>query len=313
MRVYSAADVAQRLPYQELIAGLREAFCQDIRVPKRSMYPIDPESGSEAIYGVMPAWRSGDVLVTKLLTIFPENGFQGLPTIHAQIVVFDGRTGAPTAIIDGTEVTRRRTAATSALAATYLANEQAEYLVIVGTGAQALHQALAHATVRPIRRIGVWGRSLEKAEVLAEALSQHSEVFSVHVVDQLEPSVREADVISCATSAYQPIMFGEWLKPGAFLDLVGSHTPTRRECDDEAVRRSRIYVDTFSGALVEAGDLVLPLRRNVIRRTDVVGDLHALCRGKVAGRSSANEITLFKSVGSAIEDLAAARMLMTSG
>jgi alanine dehydrogenase len=312
MNVYSAAQVAQRLPYKALIAGLREAFCQDIEVPRRSMYPIDLASGSEATYGVMPAWRSGDILVTKLVTIFPHNANQGLPTIHAQIVLFDGRTGAPTAIVDGSEVTRRRTAATSALASSYLANEQAEYLLVVGTGAQAWHQALAHTAVRPIVRIGVWGRSPAKAKVLVEALRQNSDAISVHVVDDLESSAREADVISCVTGASEPIVFGEWLKPGSFLDLVGSHTPHRRECDDEAVRRSRIYVDTVAGALAEAGDLLLPLKQSVIRQSDILGDLHSLCRGEVAGRRTPDEITLFKSVGSAIEDLAAARMVVAT-
>jgi alanine dehydrogenase len=312
MKIYSAAEVAQRLPYKALIAGLRDAFSQDIQAPLRSMYPINLASGSQATFGLMPAWHAGEILATKLVTIFPDNASQGLPTIHAQIVLFDGRTGIPTAVVDGTEVTRRRTAATSALAASYLANENAECLVVVGTGAQALHQALAHAAIRPIRRIGVWGRSPVNARALVEALRQHSQAFSVHVVDDLEAEAREADVISCVTGACDPVVFGEWLKPGSFLDLVGSHTPDRRECDDEAVRRSRIYVDTLAGAQAEAGDLLIPLRHGVIRQSDILGDLHALCRGEVAGRVTPHEITLFKSVGSALEDLAAARMVVAA-
>src|SRR5579863_8109585 len=166
MHIYSAAEVAQRLPYKALIAGLRDAFSQDIQVPLRAMYPINLASGSQATFGLMPAWHAGEILGAKLVTIFPDNASQGLPTIHAQIVLFDGRTGIPTAVVDGTEVTRRRTAATSALAASYLADIRAEYLVVVGTGEQALHQALAHVTIRPITRIGIWGRSPGKAQAL---------------------------------------------------------------------------------------------------------------------------------------------------
>ena len=312
MNIYSAAQVAQRLPYKALIAGLRDAFSQDIQVPLRSMYPINLASGSQATFGLMPAWHAGEILATKLVTIFPDNASQGLPAIHAQIVLFDGRTGVPTAVVDGTEVTRRRTAATSALAASYLANENAERLVVVGTGAQAIHQALAHAAVRPIRRIGVWGRSPAKARAVVETLRQHSQAFSVHVVDDLEAEAREADVISCVTGVCDPVVFGKWLKPGSFLDLVGSHTPDRRECDDEAVRRSRVYVDTLAGALAEAGDLLIPLQHGVIRQSDILGDLHAFCCGEVAGRVTPHEITLFKSVGSALEDLAAARMIVAA-
>jgi alanine dehydrogenase len=312
MNVYSAAQVAQRLPYEALIAGLRDAFASDIQAPLRSMYPINLASGSQVTLGLMPSWLAGEILATKLLTIFPDNVSQGLPTIHAQIVLFDGRTGIPTAVVDGTEVTRRRTAATSALAASYLANEHAEYLVVVGTGAQALHQALAHAVVRPIRRIGVWGRSPERAQAVVEALKEKSGAFSAQVVDDLEAGARQADVISCVTGACDPVVFGEWLKPGSFLDLVGSHTPDRRECDDEAVRRSRIYVDTLAGARAEAGDLLIPLRHGIIRHSDILGDLRALCRGDVAGRGTPGEITLFKSVGSALEDLTAARMVVAT-
>ena len=243
----------------------------------------------------MPAWRSGEIFVIKLLTVSPENARGELPTIHAQVVVFDGRTGAPIAIIDGTELTRRRTAAASALAATFLASERSRYLVVLGTGPQALHQALAHTEVTPVRRIGVWGRSPEKAKALALAITERMPSLPVHVIEDLEASVREADVISCATSSANPLILGSWLKPGAFLDLVGSHSANRRECDDEAMRRGRIYADTLSGALSEAGDLLIPLQNGTINKKAVLGDLIGLCKGGVQGRGSAEEITIFKS------------------
>jgi ornithine cyclodeaminase len=313
MKVYSATEVAQRLPYKALIEALRATFCQDdIQVPLRSMHEIDLPSGSKATFGIMPAWQAGEVFAIKLVTILPDNATRGLPTIHAQIVLFNGKTGVPTAVMDGTEVTRRRTAAASALAASYLAREQAQFLLVVGTGPQAFHQALAHAAIRPITRIGIWGRSPDKARALVEALIRSSPSFCVHVIDNLGAAAREADMISCVTSASEPVVFGKWLKPGAFLDLVGNHSPHHRECDDEAVRCSRIYVDTLAGAQAEAGDLLVPLRYGIIQQSDILGDLHALCRGEVPGRVSPDEITLFKSVGSALEDLAAARMCVVA-
>jgi ornithine cyclodeaminase len=313
MKLYSAQQVADRLPYLGLVERLREAFAQPSEVPARSMYPIDLPGGGRAELGIMPAWQSNESIAVKLLTIFPENVAKDLPTIHAQILVFDGRTGVPVALVDGTEVTRRRTAATSALAATFLARRDSQKLLIVGTGSQAVHQALAYAAVLPIRRIQVWGRSAEKARRIAQTLSQLSAEFTAEAIEDLEAAARESDVISCLTRSGEPLIAGEWLKAGAFLDLVGNHLADRRETDDEAARRSRIYVDTMKGALGEAGELLIPLKRGVIRESDVLGDLHALCRGEVQGRRAAGEITLFKSVGNGLEDLAAACMVQAAG
>ncbi|HEY2534714.1 MAG TPA: ornithine cyclodeaminase family protein [Xanthobacteraceae bacterium] len=309
MKIYSAAEAAQRLPYRALVEALRQAFSQDIEVPARSMYSIDMASGSKATLGLMPAWQAGGAIAVKILTIFPDNASHGVPTIHAQILLLDGKNGCPVALIDGTEVTRRRTAATSALAASFLAHERAENLLIVGTGPQALHQGLAHASVRPIRRIEVWGRSRDKAQGVVEGLLRAAPTCSIGVVDDLQAATREADVISCVTSSPDPVVFGAWLKAGAFLDLVGNHMPDRRECDDEAARRSRIHVDALGGALAEAGELLIPLAKGTISQSDIVGDLHALCRGEVPGRRTPEEITLFKSVGYGLEDLAAAKLV----
>ncbi len=286
MRVYSAADVTLRLPYASLVEVLRGAFRADIQAPLRSFYQIDMPSGAQSTYGLMPAWQAGEVIATKLITLFPENAARDLPTIHAQIVLFDGKSGAPIAIVDGTEITRRRTAAASALAATYLARGDARELLVIGTGPQAFHQALAHAAIRPVTRIRVWGRSPAKAAALVQSLKQqvtrgeHSSSPCVEAAEHLESAVRAADIISCATSAAAYVVEGVWLKAGAFLDLVGSHSPNQRECDDEAARRSSIYVDTLKGALAEAGDLIMPLKSGVISESNIRGDLHALCAVK---------------------------------
>jgi alanine dehydrogenase len=313
MRVYSAMEVAERLPYLALIDRLREAFTQSIQTPMRSLYRLGPANGTGAELGIMPAWQSAGSIAVKIFTIFPDNPANELPAIHAQILLLDGSTGAPTAVVDGTEVTRRRTAASSALAASFLARKDSDTLLIVGTGAQAAHQALAHAAVLPIRRVGIWGRSSEKAAIVARSLSLRSTKFSVEVIEDLEAAARQSDVITCVTRASEPIIFGEWLKAGTFLDLVGSHSPQAREADDQAVQRASVFVDTFEGAMAEAGDILIPLRRGVIRESDIRGDLRALCQGDVPGRRTSREVTLFKSVGTGLEDLAAACMVAAAG
>jgi ornithine cyclodeaminase len=223
-------------------------------------------------------------------------------------MLFDGKTGAPIATLDGSALTVRRTAAASALAADYLARKDAAILLVAGTGQRAPALVRAHATVRPIRDVRIWGRTPDKAVALARSLNENG--FAATAVNDLETGVRDADIVTCATLATSPLIKGDWLKPGAHLDLVGGFTPDMREADDDAMRRGRIFVDTRDGALAEAGDLIDPIAAGAITASDVVGEMSELCRGTVAGRGAADEITVFKSVGAAIEDLAAAELAL---
>lgn len=308
MRFYSAEHVAELLPYRELVDALRDAFKHAATVPLRTMHTMELSPAEPAMLALMPAWNQSSLAI-KLATVFPGNERHDLPTVQATIVLFNGVNGEPLAVVEGTEVTRRRTAAASALAATFLASSEAQRLLIVGTGSLAPHLAMAHSAVRQIRQVEIWGRAAVKARAVADALRNTGCTMFVRAVEDLEQAVRQADVISCATSAGTPLVSGHWLKPGAFLDLVGAYTPNTRECDDEAVRRARIYVDTLSGALSEAGDILIPIGNGTIQKSDVVGDLQGLCRGDIGGRRTKQEITLFKSVGTALEDLAAAQLV----
>ena len=254
----------------------------------------------------MPAWQPGRALGVKVVTVFPANASRGLSAVQATYLLLDAETGSPRALLDGAALTRRRTAAASALAATYLARPDSATLVMVGTGSLAPHLVAAHAAVRPIREVRVWGRSAEKAAALAARLDRPG--LRVTAVQDLEAAVRGADVVSCATLSAAPLVHGGWLRPGTHVDLVGGFTPAMREADDEAVRRSRVFVDT-PAALAEAGDVVQPLARGVLRKEDVA-DLFDLVRGRRPGRQRDEEITLFKSVGAALEDLAAARLAL---
>jgi ornithine cyclodeaminase len=222
--------------------------------------------------------------------------------------LFDAATGLPLAVLDGTELTRRRTAAASALAARYLAPPDATRLLMVGTGGLAPHVIESHAAVRPISSVRVWGRRKEAAESVARGFAGGP--YDVEAVSDLPAAVRWADIISCATLAETPIVQGAWLRPGQHLDLIGSFTPAMREADDDVLARAGIYVDTRAGALAESGELLHGFASGVITVADVRGELSELVRGTVAGRRSAEEITLFKSVGCAIEDLAAAELAL---
>lgn len=310
MRVIGAADVAGALDYGELIERLRGMFRQGCAAPVRHHHTVPDLSfpdARDATLLLMPAWQAGKSIGIKMVTVFPENATRSLPTIMGAYLLLDGRTGALQALIDGPSLTVKRTAAASALAAAYLARNDASRLLMVGTGTLAPELILAHCQVRPIKEVLVWGRNPEKAERLAKRL-QLPRGISIRATDDLPGAVAGADIVSAATLARDPIVLGEWLEPGVHLDLVGGFTPQMREVDDEAIRRARVFVDTRDGACKEAGDIVQPLASGVLREDDITGDLFDLTRGDRAGRRFYDQITLFKSVGTALEDLAAAKL-----
>jgi ornithine cyclodeaminase/alanine dehydrogenase-like protein (mu-crystallin family) len=310
MRVVTADEIDRVLTFPDLIAALADAFRADIAVPVRHHHEIEKPGSATATNLLMPAWTmsaSANFLGVKVVNVFPDNGRIGLPSIHGTYLLMSGDTGETLAAMDGTRLTAWRTAAASALAADHLARPDAERLVMVGAGALAPFLIRAHASVRPIRHAAIWNRNAERSVMLAAESAGYGVVVSA--ADDLEAAVREADVVSCATLSREPLVRGAWLRPGAHLDLVGAYNPAMRESDDEAVRRARIFVDTRGGALKEGGDIVQPLAAGVLDKADVEGDLFDLCRGTVDVVREAGDITLFKSVGTAIEDLAAAMLV----
>jgi ornithine cyclodeaminase len=309
LRYVSAEEIDATLDFPSLIDALHQAFRADIETPLRHHHAIAREDGEAALL-LMPAWtkeKEGSFLGTKTVTVFPGNLAKGLGSVAGTYLLMSGDTGEPLVTIDGHRLTLWRTAAASALAAKYLAREDASHLLLIGAGALAPYLARAHAAVRPIKKVSIWNRTPERAKALAHELS--GETFKTEVVRSVESAVREADIVTCITLSQTPVVSGEWLKAGAHLDLVGAFRPNAREADDAAAKRARIYVDTRRGALKEAGDLVIPMAAGIIKESDVQGDLFELCREQAKGRQSAAEITLFKSVGTAIEDLAAAIMV----
>jgi ornithine cyclodeaminase len=261
----------------------------------------------------MPAWRAAGAadagaLGVKLVTVFPHNAALALSAVHASYTLFDAQTGVPRATLDGSELTRRRTGAASALAARYLAQTHASRLLMIGTGSLAPHVIESHAAVRPISEVRIWGRTPQRARELAATLA--GAPYSVEATGELEASVRWADIISCATLATSPLVWGAWLRPGQHLDLIGSFRPDMREADEEALLMADVYVDTLAGALQESGELVHAMAAGSITSADIRGELSGLVRGTVAGRINPRQITLFKSVGLATLDLAAAELAL---
>ena len=302
MKSLTAAEVARLGAYKDIVNALRDGFRAEITTPVRHHHDISDVS----TLLLMPAW-SKDWAGLKTVVFKTDNAAQGLPTIQASYLLIEQKTGETVAMMDGGEITRRRTAAASALAADYLARKDAEVMTLVGAGALGPHFVHAHAAVRPIRKVFIYTRSIAKGEALAAELAHHG--LEAHSVTDLEHAVRQSDIVSCVTTSTAPIVKGAWLKPGTHVDLAGAFKPSMRETDADVVARSSVYVDTRDGALAEAGDLLQARDEGKFDFQDVKGDLFDLCRGKAKGRSSADEITLFKSAGTAIEDLATAIML----
>ncbi len=304
MRVFSPEEVGEALQPRRLVEALRDAFREGMSAPTRHHHGVPSHAGPDGTLLLMPAWQVDNYIGVKVATVFPGNPARGLPSVLANYLLNDGRTGQPLALISGQPLTNRRTAAASALAADYLAVKDATRLLMVGTGAMAPELVEAHASVRPISEVRVWGRTPEKAARLAGQLQGRG--YRAEAVSDLGAGVAWAQVISCATMSTEPLIRGDWLRPGQHVDLVGAFKPSMRETDDACVQRARLFCDTFDGALAEGGDLVQPLEAGVIARNDVLADFYMLTRGHHPGRDNAEEVTLFKSVGTAIEDLAAA-------
>lgn len=302
------------LDYPNLVAGLKAEHVKGIDRNKECFLGEGGEQGFENNYNVLPAWRYGEAIGTKLVTIFPGNRELAppLPSIHSLYVLFDGANGKPLAFIDGDALTFRKTAADSALGTDFLARQDVETFLMVGAGALAPHVVEAHVALRPdIRRIFIWNRSFGAAQDLAGDLAQGplGESRDIEAIAELEAPAREADLISCATMTTDPLISGEWLKPGCHLDLIGGWKTTMREADDVAAARSRIFVDSLD-LCHRCGDIAGPLASGAIDEGDILGDLFILSRGEVQGRQSDQDITFFKNGGGGHLDLFTALVLM---
>lgn len=300
MKNITAQQIEQLFSYQEFIPFLNNYLSKKINVPQRNHFDI----GDNTLL-LMPAWTK-EYWGVKLATAFPSNRSINKPTIHAVYTLFDAHTGEPLAQMDGKTLTNKRTAAASALASQYLSKKKSCNLLMVGNGALCPELIKAHSSVRPIKNVKIWGRNKGNVEKVIKENNWME--LKVSISENIEGDMSQADIISCATSAFQPIIFGEFIKEGTHIDLVGSYKPNMREADDELIKKAKIYIDN-KAAKKECGDIFIPLKNNVIYEKSIKGTLADLANKTRKGHILENEITLFKSVGFALEDLAAAEYL----
>ncbi len=302
MQIITGEDVELSLDFAELADALDVGFKNDIVTPDRIHLPY----GENNLLLLMPSWTDSGFLGVKIITLHPKNAELRKPTIQGAFMLFNSETGEPMAQIDAQALTNWRTAATSLLAARYLASPKRKKMLLLGTGNLAPYLVRAHTSLHDYDHIGIWGRNPDKAFSLSNNLKKYQIETSVRT--DLKEAVCEADLITTATMSLAPLINGAWLKKGCHLDLVGSYKLEMREADDEAVRRSSVFIDTLH-AIEETGDLATPLSTGVITKEDISGTLSDLCRKVIRGRIFDDEITLFKSVGHASEDLIAAGLV----
>jgi len=307
MRLFDVAEIDAALSYPSLIDILDDAFRSEVLAPKRGQYAIERPGEENAILLTMPAWSGPEVdkpyIGTKIVSVFFGNGRRNLPGVMGAYLLMDGETGKPLAVMDGNRLTTWRTAAASALASRYMSNPEASHMLMVGAGALAPFIIKAHRAVRPLTEIAIWARRPEAAETIVAELAE--EGIAARATTDLEGEARTADIISCATNATEPLIHGHWLKREAHLDLIGGFTMQMREADADALHRARVVVDS-SKAIDEGGDVAVAIAEGSYSADKVAGTLADLCHGRMEGRVEGGGITLFKSVGVALEDLAAA-------
>lgn len=297
--------INEHTDFSELIMALKLGFsAQDVCVPQRHHYDFpNPVTGADSTLLLMPAWHPGKEAGVKIATVSPENSRFDLPSIQAAYILMDAVKGTVKAILQAESLTAKRTAAASALASSYLSKKSSNSLLMIGTGALSVNLIRAHASVRSIEKVFVWGRKIEMAQAICDELQDEN--FHCQTISAIEEKIADVDIVSCATLSATPLVFGKLLRKGQHIDLVGAYKKDMREADDETIKKASVFVDTFGG-IYESGDISIPLKKGILKESIIKGDLFSLCSVKTKGRTDEKEITLFKSVGHALEDLVAA-------
>ena len=310
MIVIDTAAVHNALNFPALISELRDTFSKPAGMPQRQVFSLNEGDSHSDAFAVLPSWNDKTIAV-KAFTYFPENPKKTpeLASLYSKIMIFDRKTGVPQALVDGTSVTYWRTAAISALGSDYLARKDASTLLVCGTGRLASYMALAHASIRPITKIFIWGRDIEKAQMTVEIIKKARSDIQVSSCQSLKEIVPIADIISCATGSPEPLFNSDWVKPGTHTDFVGNHNHDRRECDSQLILKSSVYVDSKINVFAEAGEILIPISEGLYQLDSVKGELAQLCKGEITGRTNNQEITVFKTVGTALADLVGAQLV----
>ena len=304
MKTIGPEEVHAALSYPALIDALEETFSGEFSMPPRNVFLLDENSDTHDAFAVLPSWNTS-LIGVKAFTYFPSNS-EPYKSLYSKILLFDRAHGEPLALVDGTTVTFWRTAGISGLATRLLARENAETLLLLGTGNLATYIIRANASVRPLKRVLVWGRTTSNAGKVVDQMNAELDGIEVSVADNLEEACGQSDIIVSATGSHEPLVLGDWVKPGTHTDFIGNHHADKRECDTALVLKSKVYADSYANCFKEAGEILVPISEGVFTEEDVVADLSEMCSGSATLRQSDDEITLFKSIGMGISDLVGA-------
>ena len=304
MKIIGPDEVHAALSYPALIDALQETFSGEFTMPPRNVFPLDENSDNHDAFAVLPSWNTS-LIGVKAFTYFPSNQ-EPYKSLYSKILLFDRAHGEPLALVDGTTVTFWRTAGISGLATRLLAREDADTLLLLGTGNLASYIIRANASVRPLKRILVWGRTPSNARKVVDRMDAELDGIEISVADDLQDACGQADIIVSATASHQPLVEGDWVKEGTHTDFIGNHHADKRECDTALILKSRVYADSYANCFKEAGEVLVPISEGVFNKEDVVAELAEMCAGSAPLRQSDAEITLFKSIGMGISDLVGA-------
>jgi 1-pyrroline-2-carboxylate reductase [NAD(P)H] len=313
MKIIDADQVHASLNFAELIPLLKTSFAKEYSMPQRNVYLLDQHNpDNHDAFALLPAWND-EIIGNKAFTYFPSNNADpGLQSLYSKIMLFSRQSGEPLALVDGTSITYWRTAAVSALASQLLSRENSNHLMLFGTGNLARYLLHAHLTVRPINKVTLVGRNPDKvSRIINELSAQYTDVTFI-ASNNVAQEIPTADIICCATASKTPLFKGQWLMPGVHLDCLGNHHPNQRECDSQSITRARVYVDSLVNNLAEAGELLLPINEGCFEQGQIVAQLSDMCKSPRILRQSEQDITLFKSVGTAISDLVTAHHVYKS-
>lgn len=307
MQIISAQQVDQVLDFPLLINALQQGFAKEFTMPPRQVWPLTP--GSSEAFALLPAWNE-QVIAVKAFSYFPDNAQLQLPALHASILLYRRDNGVPLAWVEGSSVTCWRTAAVSALASRYLARPDSRTLLLLGSGRLVLPLIQAHLAEHDLQTLLLWGRNQAAVRQLCHKVQQLYPRLQVQLVQEINDACQQADIIVAATGSPTPLLFGCHIPPGCHVDLLGNHSPQQRECDTELVRRASVYVDDRNNVLNEAGELLIPIAEQQFSANDIRAELAELCRRNLPARQHPDEITLFKSVGTALSDLLCAELVL---
>ncbi len=313
LRILNATDVRLALPMTAAVAAMKKAFAElargEVTLPLRTQLDVSAHGGV-ALF--MPAYAAGsDALAVKAVAVYPRNAQRGLPTIHGVVLVFEASSGRPVALLEGGALTAIRTGAASGAATDLLARPDARVAAIIGSGVQARTQLEAVCAVRPIQEVRVYSTNPEQAEQFAREMSGQGAIPScVVVAADADSAVQGADVVCTATTSFTPVFSASALSSGCHVNAVGSFRPDMQEIPTETVRQARLVVDQREAVLAEAGDVIIPLQQGAIDESHIHAELGAIASGQATGREDARQITLFKSVGLAVQDAVAASVAL---